>query len=218
MKRLLAMIMALMFSMSNNVDYQTNADEPFNPAGYYMVEGNEAPDYRYITQNYSSLTSSGTCLAKSTSREHSVIVKLSELGPSKYWVDYSHNEPIDASFFDEMNGATSYTFSGTADIVAPQACIVKTKSTDGGGHSMLLETTDGHYQLYISNMERWFCCRNRTLPPDADPSTYTWTHTANVHGYTIPAGYLIGKAQEGTVIEFRGATNGNVSIKDFYSN
>lgn len=216
MKRILSMILAVLFSISNNVDYQTNSDMVFVPDGYYTIEENEPPDYRYLTQNYSSLTSSGNCVGKSARRQRGALIHMTELSNYKYWFDYSDAD-ADEAYVTGLGDASSYTFTCEADIIAPQSLIVKTKSTDGGGHSMLLESTDGKYTIYVENMERWFCCRNRQLPPDVDPSTYTWTHTCNVYGYTIPGGYLIGRAVEGTTVTVMSGGRA-VSLADFYTN
>lgn len=215
MKRILSMILAVLFSISNNVDYQTNSDMAFVPDGYFTIEENDPPDYRYLTQNYSNLTSSGNCVGKSASRQSAALIHMSELASYKYWFDYSDKDATEATV-TSLGDDNSYIFSGDTDIVAPQALIVKTKSTDGGGHSMLLETTDGLYTIYVENMERWFCCRNRALPDDVDPMSYTWTHTSNVYGYTIPGGYMIGRATSGTTISIYNANGKPVSIATFY--
>lgn len=212
------MLISLFFSISNNVDYQANSNEAFIPDSYFVLEGNEAPDYRYMYQNFDMTTSSGICLASSASRQSAELVHLTENGAYKHWVSYNDTGPIDNAYFADLVDTNSYYFTEPTDIVAPQACIVKTKSTDGGGHSMLLETTDGRYTLYFTGMERWFCCRSRSVPDGVDPKNYTWVHTCNVYGKTIPQGYLIGRAVEGTSFTIQDSSGRTVSLEEFYKN
>lgn len=218
MKRLLSMVLALAFSILNNVDYSTNADVVFTPDGYYKIEEGEAPDYRYLTKNYSDLSSGGTCIGVSSSRESAVLIHMSEMSNHKYWLDYSDMTVTEDVIETEHSSTDGYTFNKLTDIVAPQKCIVKSSSTGGDGHVMDLTTADGKYNFHITGMERWFCCRNKRLSADEDPMQVKWTHTVNIQDTAIPAGYLIGKATDGTRVAITDAAGRPVSIKDYYTN
>lgn len=214
MKRLLSLILTFFFALNNNVAFQASDAKPFAPESYYRVEGNEEPDYRYMYENYTNLQTSGKCISTSTNlSNNATLVVLDDAINLKYWF-VSGKTDIDENFLDNIG--EEYTFEKNAYIVAPQACIVQTKTSDGGGHSMLLATSDGKYKIYVQGMERWFCDRRRSTPDGIDPMDYTWVHTANVEGYTIPKGYMIGVADEGTTVTIVTADGAAATMTEFY--
>lgn len=218
MKRLLALIMTFFFAMNNNVAFQASDNSVYAPESYFRIEGNEAPDYRYMYENYTNIQTTGKCLGQSLNVSTGTsLLQVEEngiKGPYKYWFDSSdHSMKVEGlSAF-----GNTYTFEGTAYIVAPQDCIVETTSSDGGGHSMKLTTTDGKYTIYVQGMERWFCCRRRSTPDGVDPAEYTWIHTINTYGYKIPRGYMIGIATQGTTVTVERANGVSIStMTEFY--
>lgn len=217
MKRLLSLLLTFFFALSNNVGFQASDNKPYTPESYYRVEGNEQPDYRYMYENYTNIQTSGKCIGTSmTLTSSSQLVKVEDGVNYKYWFDNSEKDTVTDAFLGSFDN--EYTFENYAYIVAPQACTVKTKTSDGGGHSMLLATSDGKYNILVQGMERWFCDRRRSTPDGIDPAEYTWVHTVNVEGYTIPKGYLIGIATEGTTVTVQGADGTTISLTDFYKN
>lgn len=217
MKKLIAVIMAVLFSAFNNVDYVPEEYVPYDVDSYYKVAEGDAPDYRNITRNYSDLSTGGKCY-------HSTIdVKdwnndtyiMYDRSIARWWIDYDHPE-VSADEISGMSNST-YTFYGRTYIVVPQMCTVQTKSTDANGHSMKLETCDGKWIFYIEGMERWFCCRDRVLDEDIDPLTYTWVHTSNVYGLKLFGGQMIGISAPGTTFTVYDAKGNKVSLAEFYA-
>ena len=218
MKRLLALILALAFSITNNVDFQASGETHYSRDSYYKIAEGDAPDYRYLTRNYSNLTSSGNCVGKPLQLSRAVSLHLDSMGIYRYWLDYSMtSDDISEDDVRAMTSAQEYTFTEETWIVAPQKCVVETKSTDGGGHYMRITTADGKWTFVIENMERWFCCRNRSVDADADVMNTSWTHTVNVAGSTIPGGYGIGRAVDGTTFTVLDSTGRVVSLSSYYS-
>ena len=217
MKRLLALIMTFFFAMNNNVAFQASDNSVYSPESYFRIEGNEAPDYRYMYENYTNIQTTGKCLGQSMNASAGIKpLHVSDTGPYKYWFDGSDTEMDEKGTGLSAFGDT-YTFKDTAYIIAPQDCVVETRSSDGGGHSMKLTTTDGQYTIYVQGMERWFCCRRRSTPDGVDPAEYTWIHTINTYGYKIQRGYLIGIATEGTTVHVEKADGTSISMTEFYT-
>lgn len=216
MKRLLALIMTFLFAASNNVSYQTSDYSVYTPESYYRIEGNEAPDYRYMFENYTMLQSDGKCVGSSTDlRDKAQTIHLSENSAFMYWFDSNATSAPSADDLKAM--AASYSYAEGGYIICPRDLVVKTKGSDGGGHIMDLVSTDGKWKVHIAGMERWFCCRRRTIPDGQEPADYTWLHTTDTYEYKIPRGYMIGVALQGTTITVSKADGTAVTMMDFYN-
>lgn len=218
MKRVLAMILTAVFCMINNVDFQMNSDVPFIEENYFKVEEGRAPDYRYVTQNYNNLSTSGNCLRSSVYLSKARLYRVDMQHPEKAWFDLSTAE-VNAEVVGSYSSTNEYQFSGITDIVCPQKCTIKSDSASSDGHSMELETTDGKYIIYITDMSRWFCCRNRKLEPGMSDMDQVWAHTVNLTGTTLGRGDMIGVANSNTKISFY-LNNDNkdpVTISMFYT-
>lgn len=218
MKRLLALIMTFLFALNNNVSYQASDNSVYTPDSFYKVEGNEAPDYRYIYENYTELQASGKCIGTSVTiaRSSDGLIQLTPDSSYLYWWDSLSNEQIDKAYLDSLGD--SYEFSVRSYIVAPRDCKVLTKPNDGGGHCIDLVTTDGKYSVHISDMERLFCDRKRTVPDGEDVMTHNWNHTVSIEGYVIRKGCLVGIATEGTTVTVKAKkSNLDSTMTGFYS-
>lgn len=218
MKRLLALIMTFLFALNNNVSYQASDYSVYAPDSYYKVEGNEPPDYRYIYENYTDLQASGKCIGTSVTIASSSkdLVHISDEASYLYWWSTLGSKNVDKAYLDGLGD--SFTFEYRTNIIAPRDCKVLTKPSDGGGHCIDLITTDGKYSVHISDMERLFCDRKRTVPDDEDIMTHNWNHTVSIEGYVIRKGCLIGIATEGTTVTVKAEKEGlDSSMTGFYS-
>jgi len=210
--------MTFLFALNNNVSFQASDNTVYSPNSYYRIEGNEAPDYRYIYENYTELQASGKCIGKSVSIVNSQVrqIQLTEDSSYLYWWSKSGSDVVDKAYLDTLGD--SYQFSGRENIVAPRDCKVLTKPSDGGGHCIDLVTTDGKYSIHISGMERLFCDRKRTAPDGEDIMTHNWNHTVSIEGYVIRKGYLIGIATDETTVTVKAEKAGLPStMTGFYS-
>ncbi len=211
MKRLLAMILTVFFSIQNNVGIQFSGDTSFVVDSWYKIPEATAPDYRQLYSSGIQLTSADNCTPSTRVAQNAVQVDSENtIGVSAYWFAESEDELYISDITDEVE----YTWSEAGEIIAPLNCTVVTPSTSGGGHSMRLDTVSGDYTFVFENMERWFCCRYRK----DNAENAQWSHTLDVSGTTIKAGQLIGFAQKGTTVKVYNTKTGNiVSIKSFYN-
>lgn len=218
MKRLLALIMTFLFALNNNVSFQASDNSVYSPDSYYKVEGNEAPDYRYIYDNYTELQASGKCIGRSISVVGSDTrqIHLTEDSSYLYWWSTLGTAKISKTYLDTLGD--SFQFSYRTNIVAPRDCKVLTKPSDGGGHCIDLVTTDGKYSIHISGMERLFCDRKRSAPEGEDIMTHNWNHTVSIEGYVIRKGCLVGIATDETTVTVKAEKDGLPStMTGFYS-
>lgn len=211
MKRLLAMLMSVLFSIFNNVDYQASDNVDFSPDSYYYIEGSEVPDFKSVYIG-NPADESKRCVQSSEAVKGAHKVTSTNSSTVTYWLA---PERVDITTISGYG--MEYTFTQEQAIVAPRRCKIYTHAASGGGHSMDLITLDNAYRFHVENMERWYCCRNRDALSD---STSAWQHTTDIYGETIDDGYLIGNAQIGTTVsvyKYDGADWVQISISDYYN-
>ena len=186
MKRFLAMLIALSTSLLNNTEYIASDENTYFTEDYYTVSDEyQPPSYREL-YNGNCVDLESTCVTNSV-----IVTGAKAFGNNGYyWLS-----DVDIADTTKTSEST-YTFTGDGIIVAPFNCTVITDAQgSANGTYMVLVSTDGKYTITLENMERWFCCRNRTAPADG-----AWVHTDKHKSgsVTISKGYYIGKSKQGT--------------------
>lgn len=216
MKRILAMLMTVFFSIQNNVGIQFSADNVFVVDSWYTIQENSQPDYRQLYTHGVQLTSADNC-TKSTRNAKNLVQIASDSSPglSAYWIA----EGDGSMSINDVPDEGTYTWDKTGEIIAPLNCIVSSTATSGGGHSMRLDTVAGDYTFVIENMERWYCCRYRkSSGVDENGNEVPWIHTVDIGGSLIKAGQLVGMAKEGTTVKvYNTKTGAMTSLQSFYN-
>lgn len=225
MKRLLAMLISMLFAVTNNVSYQASGDVPFQVDGYYKITGEEPTDYRALYSDGVNVSAIGGCTDKFYSVSELLgTKKFPGVEPQRimsddrsyafYWV-----EANGLTMADICNVGTIYTFENDGYIVVPDKSKILSSKTDSGGHSIILEDSITGYRYIFNNMERWCCDLNRTAVPDED-GTVNWVHTVSLTGKEIGGGKCIGIATQGeTTFEIMKPTSDEtVSIYEYYNN
>lgn len=225
MKRLLAMLISMLFAVTNNVSYQMSGDVPFQVDGYYKITGEEPTDYRSLYSDGVNVSAIGKCTDKFYSVSELLKTRrFSGVTPERvtsddrsyafYWV-----EANGLTMDDIRNIGTVYTFEHDGYIVVPDKSKILSSKTDSGGHSIILEDCITGYRYVFNNMERWCCDLNRGAIPDED-GTVNWVHTVSLTGKEIGGGKCIGIATQGeTTFEIMKPTSDEtVSIYEYYNN
>ena len=215
MKKLLAMLMAMLLSMFENVDYQYQSERPFNHDSYYTIDvPAQTVDYRDLYGKQIAAGGSYSCIP-TTYNVSCYTVNYSD-GVTRVgakWVVANEHKDI-----AEISG-TTYTFESNSPIACPYAGTLLTSSNTSTGTIMeiAISVNGKNYRMYIEDMERWWCCDSKK---DYDfPDTKTWEHTCSeLKGTTFKAGTCLGRARANStsihVIE-----NGNkVDLAEFFSN
>ena len=198
MKRLLAMLLALFSSITNNVDYQVQGDVPYSAGSYYTIEEGQAPDYRDIY---------GTPAV--ASRE--VSCKPNPFMGAREEVTYSDGaEHVNAYWlvggesiaYDSLTDDTTFVFDSDSQIIIPYTGELLSASSTSDGTSMNVKcTVNGQdYQLQITGMDRWWCCmsRNETHKVPNKYGKLVWSHTCSeLQGTTFNQGQVLGKSIAG---------------------
>lgn len=212
------MVLTFLFALNNNVSFQASDNSVYSPDSYYRIEGNEAPDYRYIYENYTELQASGKCIGTSVTIANSkeYLIQLTPTSSYLYWWSTLGVDEIDEAYLDSLGD--TFQFSERTNIVAPRDCKVTTKPSDGGGHCIDMVTTDGKYSIHITGMERLFCDRKRTVPEGEDIMAHNWNHTVSIEGYVIRKGCLVGIATDETTVTVKALKKGlSSTMTGFYS-
>ena len=216
MKRMLAMLMTVFFSIQNNVGVQFSADNAFMVDSWYTIQEDTAPDYRQLYTGGVQLTSADNCTPSTRTVQDAVQIESeTTTGMSAYWFA----ESLDTMSVTDVPDETEFVWETSGEIVAPLNCVVSTSATSGGGHSMRIDTVAGDYTFVFEDMERWYCCRYRKgSGTDEEGTPVPWSHTVDIAGRTIKAGQLVGFAKEGTTVKVYDTRSGNlISIKSFYN-
>lgn len=188
MKRILAMLIALVVSTFSGTKYIASDENTYFQKSYYVIEDtNVRPSYRDL-YNGNCADIKELCLTSTTQAPRATL----KGNNGYYWLSSTESS--------EGASALGDTLTCTQDgvLIAPFNCLVVTDASgSAGGTFMTLESTDGKYTITVEGMERWFCCRNRELPEDG-----VWQHTDKHKSKTITVkkGYIIGNHKEGTLV------------------
>lgn len=216
MKRLLAMFLAWLMSLTNNVSYVVQGDMPFARGDYYTIEEGESPDYRDLYGQTPVNSRETVCHPTTFSGNPSYVVyNDGKKHNSAAW--FANRVSME---YSKISGE-SYTFDDSVLIVMPYGGTLLSSSNTSDGHSMLLSCTVGEndYRIQIENMERWWCCLAKIQPDDTNAlGESVWVHTCSeLKGTQFPQGYVLGKAQAGTTIQVLGSDNKPIPLQEFYN-
>lgn len=209
MKKMIALLLSLLYSMFSNVEYQPVDDVPFDYQGYYIITDTQAPDYRALYSTGAVLSLSDSCFNTQVAVDNLVTIQSEQNTDNyAYWV-----APVEVSLNDIANFGTMYTFEEDTEVAIPRkATIVTHAYASNSGHYMELVTLDGNYRFVFNNLERWYCCRTRE-------ATENWEHTIDVFGTDLSDGNLVGYATPETTFQVQklNQETGLFEVIDLYS-
>ena len=215
MKKILAMLMAMFISMFENVDYQYQAEVPFEHDAYYTVAiPEEEIDYRDLYGKQIAAGGNYSCVPTTYSvASYTVEYTDGATHAGAKWV--VANEP---KCIDDISG-NEFMFTTDCHIICPYAGTLLTSSNTSDGTSMeiAIAVNNKNYRLYIDGMERWWCCEGKVTYDN--PDNCSWIHTCNeLKGTAFKAGNCLGRAlPDQTTIKV--VEDGNVvDLKEFFSN
>ena len=227
MKRLLAILLAWLTSLYNNVAYVETENTSYQPEMYYRLEtGESKPDYRTNQQITNRLDERSVCFQNNyiaTALDYSaeylrVDGKNDDYG---YWWQVSTSStPFDLSLVD--NSSQSFTLESGAIIVAPFKCYRTTSATtiqpSPVAMTVEFERNGDLYIVNITNMYCWACDAFRDLPEiDGIPAI---THSYKDEGHSYSKGEVLGIATDNCIIQVwkkSGSSTQVTSWKEFYN-
>lgn len=213
MKRLLAIIMSFLFALFNNTGYVISDKPLFGAEKYYKFEDESSFTEQELITRFNK--SGEQSITTSVPVGGAKIVQGDSEHRTKGYYFYSTLSGVDkvdytiVSQYDNSKGQIKWNNTNGSDvyIVSPCACHIVTdfSKDNSGGRDLALESTDKQFRFEFSNMERRFTEMQRTPPSDGED----WTNCAKVDkNYTLPAGYLVGIAQDGTQLTVKMAGDG----------
>ena len=240
MKKILAMIIAFVVSLSTNTEYSEVASKPYS-GDYFTITGKETPDYRIFYGGTDTTTSASGC--KIT--PYSAMGKKPSFSDA-YW--FINNQSVNVDQLnsytsvkkDEAKKQTAYyycsgIFSDGSYLIMPYTGKITcdTKSNDCTSIELVCtnNTTDVSYKIIIGNMKCWYCDVGRTgatdFSKDSDGNVINTLggHTVDEFKDTsLPAGDVIGVTTSNTtikVIPIKNQTDqsklGTCTLYEFYT-
>lgn len=214
-KRLLAMLAALLMSIFNNVNYLPQEISTFNHGAYYTIDPGMPPDYRDIYDDTPVAGSNKSCVAATFRLKGYYINYNSELSPKigGYWLENDVGKE-----YTEIENLNDFQFETSSWIICPYNGVLDNSSITSDGKSMKVDFTlnGDSYCILIDNMERWWCCSSKIEPDNADG---TWTHDCGeLKGTQFKAGQVLGKAVEGSTDVRFYKNKTSCTAGEFYAN
>lgn len=227
MKKLFAMLLALLASLSNNTSFSVVQETPYND-NYYKITVDEPPDYRTYYNSSFSETSKTNCKTTTYSAQGKRVS-----GSAGYWFVNGYPKSLDdlngSSFkskneeevkvtdkVSEDNYTAYYQFVKGFDegsyIIMPYSGTLESPSATTRCDTMTVYCTNPEtnmkYKLVISNMRCWYCdiAREDALKSEDEEGNEivcgTLYHTSDEkRGKKFAAGNVLGVATPSTVIQ-----------------
>lgn len=223
MKKLLSMLLALLLSITNNVDYQVQGDVEYSAGSYYTIEEGQAPDYRSIYGSPAVASRDVSCKPIPFKGAAKTVVYSDGADHiTAYWFESNSNKK-----YEELTVDTDYLCESSSQLIAPYACELLSSSVTSDGTSMSIKCSvdNQDYQLQIIGMDRWWCCMGRNETHKV-PNVYgelVWKHTCSeLQGTRFNQGQVLGKSIEGVtkIKVFKYTSNKAISpcsIEEFYN-
>lgn len=217
MKRLLSMITALLLAVFNNIGYQAQGDVPYSDNSYYKLEEYEVPDYRERYGAVPFTTGSEYCLVGFWKTNREELIKYdSSTGahPSAYWVESGSPKSFSDMASQDADGEGTYTFTKAGWVIIPYAGTITVHSAnDCSSYTVQMKIGSDTYNMLVENLLFWWCDVNRS-----NVSAPDFCHLCqDMYGQVMPAGSVIGAAQEGTTVTITKAGSDSVSWEEFYN-
>ena len=222
MKRLLAMLLALLTSLFQGVNYQASDVKPYAPTAYYKIDPDSKPDYRALYDStYMPNSNTSSCRTTNYSSNGRLISYGTTTVPETgYWfiddatVDIT-DDSLKANLLDLSAGNGEY-------LICPYDAVLCTNSANNKGHDMKLKITldSVDYELYFEEMERWYCCMARQNPVVDSSGNTIWIHTSDEqYGHIFKQGNVLGRASDKTKVTITCTTDSNLStFESMYKN
>ena len=197
MRRILAMLLSVFFSIFNNTNYVASSKPNFNPGGIYMFENEDG----YTTQELNE---------KRTGTDDTNETPQKDDDATKQGGTYSPTAGKKLSN-DDLD-QTKYTWSDediqkNKRIVMPEdGTVINDENKGNGGHDLTIKAGDKTFEF--RNMQ----CR---YPEINKEQQEVWTNIEDLTGRKISSGSTIGIAKVGTTLEIK--ENGKaIALKDYY--
>lgn len=214
MKKILAILTALIFALFNNLEPIPSERSSFTPDSYYVGNIHNEVDYQQLYSSHIDNVSVAGDDCNTTPVDapdwKSVMDKTTY---GRIWVVYQ-SKPIDS---DEVKSAVKLGCRNGQVLIAPFSGVISTSSAKSkNGTVMTFTDTGGTNRISLTNMSRWYCCRRRK---PVDDWTATFTHTKDAENQKLSQGAILGYATEDTelLIEHKvGLSWETVSVNEFF--
>lgn len=223
MKKILAMILAFIISLSNNTDYTITSDKPYTK-DYYTINVDDPPDYRKYYGTISTSDATENCKTTNFSAQGK---KVS--GSDGFWFVNNMSASLDSidgnivEHHKNNDGSQSVDYYVADGIFTDGNYIImpytgtlqcESKTNDCKSMTVFCKSPNGtEYKLVFANMECWYCDVSRDNP------TF---HTSDEQtGKKFMAGNVLGKATSETIVKIiptQGSSAvGTATLSQFYS-
>jgi len=223
MKRIFALLAALLFSTFSGIEYAAPKDDLFSYGDdfYFQVpKSEEEVQYRQLYQSVYGYTRDSVEKCDTTRRQESRTewVNIKEHAsdfPYGVW-DPVYVDGTKATVEVKDSSHLTYTLHGEVHIFAPSPGRINTShySCDYGHFMEYVSTlTNGKsYRMTIKDAKCWFCCAHKKTPEDG---RYTATTSDSLKGYSMGVGDFLCVGQDGTTVTIEyGVDIGNAGIPD----